>query len=84
MLVRTSVCYFHPCRRRLFKDLLVEMKPFAVGNKYSEKFDECPRSHRRAMIINVCGVIDDVLIMKFFVFCSGISFGMLLLQSPKT
>ena len=60
------------------------MKPFAVGNKYSEKFDECPRSHSRAMIINVCGVIDDVLIMKFFVFCSGISFGMLLLQSPKT
>ena len=35
------------------------------------------------MIINVCGVIDDALIMKFFVFCSaGISFGMLLLLTP--
>ena len=35
-----------------------------------------------AMIINVCDMIDDVVIMKFFVFCSGISFGMLLLTRP--
>ena len=40
-------------------------------------------SQTRPMIINVCGVIDDALIMKFFVFCSaGISFGMLLLLTP--
>ena len=42
---------------------------------------QCSRT--RPMIINVCGVIDDALIMKFFVFCSaGISFGMLLLLTP--
>ena len=34
------------------------------------KSETSGNSLRIAMIINVCDVIDDALIMKFFVFCS--------------